>query len=146
METYLFSIVTFLLSDARIRPTTFTGAVEAADYGDACQAAWQAINDEIARYKSAGYRIGGTAEFRIDKQEEPQEGTTQPMADQLRIETNDALLTISHTDQDAKSALTIALNTDAIVLDAGQALELADFLYQRSATLYRQAHDLTEQE
>ena len=145
METYLFTIVIFLLSDARMRPTTFTGTVEAADYISACTEAWQLINAEIERCKSVGYRIGGTSEFRIDKQ--PQERKdTQPMTGQIRIEANDALLTISHDDQDQKSALTIALNTGVIILDAGQALELADFLYQHAATLYRQAHDLAAQE
>ena len=146
METYLFSIVIFLLSDARMRPTTFTSTVEAGDYISACTEAWQLINAEIERCKSSGYRIGGTSEFRIDKQEEPQEKDPPAMRGQIRIETNDALLTISHNDQDAKSALTIALNTGVIVLDASMALQIADFLYLRAATLYRQAHDLAEQE
>jgi len=144
METYLFSIVIFLLSDARMRPTTFTSTVEAGDYISACTEAWQLINAEIERCKSSGYRIGGTSEFRIDKQKERKD--TQPMPDQIRIETNEARLTVSHNDLDAKAALTIRISGSVIVLDAGKALTIADFLYLRAATLYRQAHDVAEQE
>ena len=144
METYLFTIVIFLLSDARMRPTTFTGTVESADYISACTEAWQLINAEIERCKSSGYRIGGTSEFRIDKQKERKD--TQPMPDQIRIETNEARLTVSHNDLDAKAALTIRISGSVIVLDAGKALTIADFLYLRAATLYRQAHDVAEQE
>ncbi len=68
------------------------------------------------------------------------------MADQIRFEDDSAVLTISHNEEDANSALTIALNTGVIVLDAGQALALAEFCYQHATALYRQAHELDKQE
>lgn len=69
MHEYVFSLIIFLFGDdsSGVSSRRYTGTVQAHDYVGASEKAWRAIAEQMDRLNSAGQRVAGTAEFRIER-------------------------------------------------------------------------------